>query len=80
MSGMDIIKGVWIVNAILNLSLQLNRPIFGRIGIDPADETNFLGATGQFTKNAAIVCGGRNRYDLLDKCYEYHPDDNRLGF
>ena len=34
--------------------------------------------TGQFTKNAPIVCGGKNDQDTLNTCFEYHPDKNRF--
>ena len=43
-------------------------------GIDARAE----GLTGQFTKNAAVVCGGRNSNETLNKCFELDPIMNRL--
>ena len=43
-------------------------------GVDARAE----GLTGQFTKNAPIVCGGKNDQDTLNTCFEYHPDKNRF--
>merc|ERR1712226_951463 len=39
-------------------------------------EGDALGMTGQFTKEAAIICGGKNRIDNLNTCYEYNPIEN----
>ena len=35
-----------------------------------------LSMTGQFTNEAAIICGGKNNHDNLNTCYEYNPIEN----
>ena len=39
-------------------------------------EGDVLGLTGQFTKEAAIICGGKNWIDNLNTCYEYDHIQN----
>ena len=39
-------------------------------------EGDALGMTGQFTKGAAIICGGKNTLDNLNACYEYNHTQN----
>ena len=39
-------------------------------------EGDTLGMTGQFTNEAAIICGGKNGRDNLNTCYEYNPIEN----
>ena len=57
------------------------KPIFGsQFGYENDNETFYegdaLGMTGQFTKEAAIICGGKNGIDNLNTCYEYNPIEN----
>ena len=39
-------------------------------------EGEALGMTGQFTNGAAIICGGKNKLDNLNACYEYNHIQN----
>jgi hypothetical protein len=56
------------------------KPIFGKKLEDGWGETFYegdaLGMTGQFTKGAAIICGGKNKIDNLNVCYEYNHTQN----
>ena len=55
------------------------KPIFGsgfRDGNETFYEGDALGMTGQFTKEAAIICGGKNGIDNLNTCYEYNLIEN----
>ena len=55
------------------------KPIFGKKLEDGWEETyegDALGMTGQFTKGAAIICGGKNKLDNLNACYEYNHTQN----
>ena len=36
------------------------------------NEADTIGATGQFTKDAPIYCGGKNNVDNLAVCWEYN--------
>ena len=50
------------------------------IGIIVENEAELLGLSGQFTKNAAIVCGGTNGDGDQAKCYEWQPYLNQYVF
>ena len=56
------------------------KPIFGKKLEDGGGKTYYegdaLGMTGQFTKGAAIICGGKNKLDNLNACYEYNHTQN----
>ena len=53
--------------------------------LDPDPNTNigtfndaeFIGATGQYTKEVPIYCGGKGRLDNFDTCWEYNFRSNR---
>lgn len=57
------------------------RPIFGKAYKLPdgsiENEAQALGLTGQFTKDAPIVCGGKNGFENLNTCYEFNSTVNR---
>ena len=56
------------------------KPIFGKKLEDrwgrTSNEGDALGMTGQFTKGAAIICGGKNELDNLNACFEYNYTKN----
>ena len=54
------------------------KPIFGQKYEDWETyyEGEALGLTGQFTNGAAIICGGKNKRDNLNACYEYNHTQN----
>ena len=41
------------------------------------NEAEALGVTGQFTKDAAIVCGGKNGDGDVETCYEWDSEINK---
>ena len=41
------------------------------------NDAEFIGATGQYTKEAPIYCGGKGRLDNFDTCWEYNFKNNR---
>ena len=41
------------------------------------NEAQALGLTGQFTKDAAIVCGGRNGDGDMELCFEWDSEINK---
>ena len=47
-------------------------PDFGLI-----NDAEVIGATGQFTKETPIYCGGQGRLDNFDTCWEYNFISNR---
>ena len=51
------------------------KPIFGR-NFGTFNEGDALGMTGKFTKEAAIICGGKNKIENLNTCYEYNYTKN----
>ena len=78
-----------LINDIELISGENNRacsksvtPIFGSKYLDIENENktiydgDALGMTGQFTNEAAIICGGKNGIDNLNTCYEYNPIEN----
>jgi hypothetical protein len=38
--------------------------------------TFILGMTGQFVKEAPIVCGGKSAFENIDKCFEFNVTEN----
>eukprot|EP00094_Tigriopus_californicus_P006154 TCALIF_05926-PA protein Name:"Similar to snk Serine protease snake (Drosophila melanogaster)" AED:0.19 eAED:0.19 QI:0/0.83/0.71/0.85/0.66/0.71/7/188/824 len=62
-----------------NLCTKRVRPLNGRVfnvSGNTEYEAGTLGMTGQVTKDAAIVCGGKNGDDNLNTCHKYLPLDN----
>jgi len=45
-----------------------------------SDDGKAEGLTGQYTFNAAIVCGGKNDDNTLNTCFEYKQENNTLSF
>ena len=41
------------------------------------NDAEFIGATGQYTKEVPIYCGGKGRLDNFDTCWEYNFRSNR---
>ena len=63
-----------------NICSKHVRPVYGRayvIGDIIENEAQTLGAVGTYTKDAAIVCGGKNGDDNLNLCYEFDSSVNR---
>ena len=62
-------------------------PIYGNlfeVDIDDnttivVEDTQVLGMTGQFTKEAAIVCGGQGLEGYLNRCFEFISEQNRYA-
>ena len=75
---------------LLNLSKEKNfcsqfvNPIFGNsyvvgedeLGLLVENEAELLGMTGVFSKDAAIVCGGKNGDGDQNACYEWDSNIN----
>ena len=64
-----------------NVCSKAVRPIFGKAfrfqdGTEK-NEGEMLGHVGVYAKDAARVCGGKNAFDNLDKCYEFDATVNR---
>ena len=58
------------------------KPIYGfaelnELGIQ-VNEGTLLGGIGVFTKEAPILCGGRNGIDTLKTCWEFNYNINKL--
>ena len=70
-----------------NTCTKFTSPVFGNAyvmgkdkdGLIIENEGEILGHVGVFTKDAAIVCGGKNGDGDQKYCYEWDPDINRLG-
>ena len=68
-----------------NFCTKVVSPIFGRSYLLGEDEDGFvieneaetLGLTGVFSKDTAIVCGGKNGDGDLNSCYEWNSEINK---
>lgn len=63
-----------------NLCTKFIRPVFGRtFYIDGTvyNAAQTIGAVGAYTRDAAIVCGGKNVIDNQADCYEFNSTANR---
>ena len=81
-SSGSLINDIELISGESNRACSVSvKPIFGskfrwNDGNDTFYEGDALGMTGQFTNEAAIICGGKKGIDNLNTCYEYNPVEN----